>query len=120
MKFTVAFILLVLNSAFGFGQTAEFFCDHPVHKFPKTQEGVQLKYTFEISNTGKAPLIISDYDVACTCTRHIVIGNDKRSFTCVTDLEGVFELDTFLGFGKFMYRMVTKKFRRLTKAKGGI
>ncbi|MDH4472623.1 MAG: DUF1573 domain-containing protein [Fluviicola sp.] len=92
MKFTVAFILLVLNSAFGFGQTAEFFCDHPVHKFPRTQEGVQLKYTFEISNTGKAPLIISDYDVACTCTKVTLPGvikpGDVAEITVEFDTNG--------------------------------
>ncbi len=56
----------------------------------------------------------------CAGTCYVVIGNDQRSFACITDFEGVFELNAFLGFGEFMYRMGTKKFRRLTKAKGGI
>jgi hypothetical protein len=58
-----------MNSAFGFGQTAEFFVQSPLHKFPKTTEGVQLKHTFEVTNTGDVPLIISNYEVACSCTK---------------------------------------------------
>jgi hypothetical protein len=59
----------MINSAFGFGQTAEFFVQSPVHKFPKTLEGVQLKYTYEVTNNGDIPLIISSYEVSCSCTK---------------------------------------------------
>jgi hypothetical protein len=69
MKLSVAVILLILNSAFGFGQTAEFFVKTPLHKFPKTTEGVQLKHTFEVTNNGEVPLIVSKYEVACSCTK---------------------------------------------------
>lgn len=69
MRLAVIALLLMICSAAGPGQLAEFFCSAPVKKFPKTREGVQLKHTFEISNTGKAPLIISKYEVACTCTK---------------------------------------------------
>lgn len=58
-----------MNSAFGFGQTAEFFVQSPLHKFPKTTEGVQLKHTFEVTNNGEAPLVISTYEVSCPCTK---------------------------------------------------
>jgi len=60
---------LVINSALGFGQEAEFFVKKPVHKFPKTAEGVLLEHSFTVVNTGKAPLIISDYKVECACTK---------------------------------------------------
>lgn len=63
-----ALLLIVLNSAFGFGQTAEFFVDNAVHKFPKTKEGAQLKHGFVVTNKGSVPLIISSYEVSCSCT----------------------------------------------------
>ena len=62
-------LLLKLNSALVFGQEAEFSLEEKVHKFPKTKEGVLLEHYFEISNTGEAPLVISDYKVACKCTK---------------------------------------------------
>ncbi len=69
MRLVALITLVILNSAFGFGQTAEFFVDKPLHKFPKTQEGAQLKHTFTVTNKGTTPLIISSYEVACTCTK---------------------------------------------------
>jgi len=64
-----AVLIILMNSAFGFGQKAEFFVKEPMHKFPKTVEGVQLKHTFEVTNNGDVPLIISSYEVACSCTK---------------------------------------------------
>ncbi|GAB5419031.1 MAG: DUF1573 domain-containing protein [Crocinitomicaceae bacterium] len=61
--------LITLNSALVFGQEAEFSLDEKVHKFPKTKEGVLLEHNFQITNTGDAPLLISDYRVNCTCTK---------------------------------------------------
>ena len=69
MKLYFAIIIIAFSSAFGFGQTAEFFLKKPVHKFPKTMEGVVLEHDYLIENRGEAPLIISDYKVACTCTK---------------------------------------------------
>lgn len=69
MRLVALITLVILNSAFGFGQTAEFFVDKPVHKFPKAQEGAQLTHTFTVTNKGTAPLIISSFEVACTCTK---------------------------------------------------
>lgn len=77
MRLAVITLLLWICSAAGPGQSAEFFCASPVKKFPKTREGVQLKHTFEISNTGKAPLVISRYEVACTCTKVKLPGTIK-------------------------------------------
>lgn len=62
-------ILLALNSAPGFGQQAEFFVEAPTHKFPKTKEGVQLKHEFIVVNKGSVPLVISGFEVACSCTK---------------------------------------------------
>ena len=69
MRLFFAIILIALNSAPGFGQEAEFSIDKAVFRFPKTREGTLLKHSYHITNTGDAPLIISDYEVACTCTK---------------------------------------------------
>ena len=63
----VAFILI--NSAFCIGQKAEFSVDKSVFTFPKTKEGPVLLHDFIVTNTGTAPLIISDYKVSCPCTK---------------------------------------------------
>lgn len=69
MKLLFAIITLLLNSAPGFGQEAEFFVDKAIHKFPKTYEGVVLEHVFHVENHGNIPLIISSYEVACSCTK---------------------------------------------------
>jgi len=43
--------------------------EEKVYKFPKTKQGVLLEHEFKITNTGDAPLIISDYRVSCKCTK---------------------------------------------------
>ena len=69
MRLFFAIIIIALSSAPGFGQVAEFSIKEPVHKFPKTREGEVLEHTFTIKNTGTAPLIITGYSVACSCTK---------------------------------------------------
>jgi len=71
-KLYFAIIIIAFNSAFGFGQMAEFSIKKSTHKFPNTEEGVLLEHYFVIENTGDAPLILSDYKVACTCTKIIL------------------------------------------------
>jgi len=71
-KLYFAIIFIALNSALGFGQTAEFSVNKATHKFAKTLEGVVLEHFFLIENTGDVPLILSDYKVACTCTKLIL------------------------------------------------
>lgn len=65
-------ILIFLSSATGFAQSAELRFEETVHKFPKTYEGVLLEHDFKFTNTGDTPLIISDYKVACTCTKAVL------------------------------------------------
>lgn len=72
MRLVLTLIVIAFNSALGFGQAAEFFVKQPSHKFPKTAEGKVLEHTFTVTNTGKAPLIISDYKVECTCTKVVL------------------------------------------------
>lgn len=69
----VIFLFVVMNSALVFSQ-AKFQVDKPSHKFPKANEGEQLQHAFTVSNVGNEPLIISSYDVACTCTKVILPG----------------------------------------------
>jgi hypothetical protein len=109
MKLLVVLILL-MNSAIGLGQSAEFFVKERLHKFPKTLEGVQLKHTYEISNTGKAPLIISSYKVACPCTKvtlpgpiqpgetgYITLAYDTNGKSYVQDRKIILQTNTLKG-----------------------
>lgn len=72
MRLFFAIIIIALSSAPVFGQAAEFSIKDAVHKFPNTKEGVVLEHSFSFTNTGKAPLIISDYEVGCPCTKVII------------------------------------------------
>jgi hypothetical protein len=38
------------------------------HDFGKIEEGVQATYTFEFTNTGTAPVVISNAQASCGCT----------------------------------------------------
>jgi hypothetical protein len=58
-----------MNSAIAYGQLAEFYFDSRIHKFEAVKAGVNLEHTFEFTNTGKEPLIISNYEVDCPCTK---------------------------------------------------
>jgi hypothetical protein len=62
-------LFFLLSSALVSGQKAELFFDDPYYKFPKAIEGDQLEHRFTFTNTGSEPLVITDYKVACVCTR---------------------------------------------------
>lgn len=66
------FLFLFLFLALGSLAQADFSVDKATHKFPKTKEGTLLEHNYKITNTGNAPLIISDYHVQCTCTKVIL------------------------------------------------
>jgi hypothetical protein len=61
-------ILIVLKTAFVFGQVAVFSAKYKTIKFPKTPEGEQLNFSYEIKNKGKAPLELYSWEAECTCT----------------------------------------------------
>lgn len=66
----IALLVLILNSAIASAQLAEFsFSEKSVYKADEIQEGDQLNYTWHFVNSGDAPLIISGYDVECSCTK---------------------------------------------------
>lgn len=58
----------IFNSAFCFAQLGEFSFEKKIHKFDAAAEGSQLECTFSFTNSGKAPLIITRYEVECPCT----------------------------------------------------
>lgn len=65
-------VVLFLSLTSGFFAQADFSVDKSTHKFPKIDEGVVLEHEYKITNTGNAPLIISDYRVQCTCTKVVL------------------------------------------------
>ena len=65
----VIICFLLINSAIAFGQYAEFDFLKRVHKFDPAEEGVVLEHDYAFTNSGDEPLIISEYKVACTCTK---------------------------------------------------
>jgi hypothetical protein len=63
-------IIFIVNSAIGFGQSAEFsFQDKTTIKFPRTPEGEQLQHYFVFENSGSQPLIIQEAKTTCPCTQ---------------------------------------------------
>lgn len=61
-------ITIFLNSAIAFGQYAEFNFDKKVIKLDAVQEGEVVETTFSFKNKGDEPLIITNYEVECSCT----------------------------------------------------
>jgi hypothetical protein len=47
---------------------AKITFDNPVHNFGTIYEGTEVEHTFEFTNTGDSPLIISDVKPSCGCT----------------------------------------------------
>lgn len=68
MRF-LSYAFILLNSAFCIGQSAEFSIEEPVFKSQKVVEGTLLEHDFHFKNTGNNPLIISNFKVACPCTK---------------------------------------------------
>ena len=63
-------LLILLNSALGYAQTAEFnFLNPTTHDWDQVDEGVQLKHYFIFENSGNVPLVIDDAMVSCGCTK---------------------------------------------------
>ena len=65
----VALAICMILSAIGFGQLADFSFKKNAFHFGKIQEGTIIKQYVIFKNSGKAPLIIEDYGIECTCTK---------------------------------------------------
>lgn len=69
MRALAILFCLILDSAVGFSQTAEFsFLSPTTHTWEKTHEGEILEHYFVYKNTGNAPLVMENVEVACNCT----------------------------------------------------
>ena len=62
----------MLKTALVLGQVAVFTAKYKTIKFPKTPEGKELKFSYEIKNKGKAPLEIYSSETECSCT-HVTL-----------------------------------------------
>ena len=72
MRVTSIIVLLFAFGIAGFGQNkAAITFEETVIKFPKTQGGDVLNFSYPFKNTGTEPLIIENIKVACTCTKPI-------------------------------------------------
>ena len=58
----------MLNSALALSQVAEFVVLDRNIKLPKTKEGELVHFSYTFLNHGKAPLLISEIKVQCSCT----------------------------------------------------
>tara|TARA_X000000950_G_C13444144_1_gene469263 strand:- start:120 stop:491 length:372 start_codon:yes stop_codon:yes gene_type:complete len=67
MKKIIAVLLLTLCYSLNFAQ-AKAEIDKKTFKFPKTKEGITINHTYNLTNTGDAPLLIQKYEVSCSCT----------------------------------------------------
>lgn len=66
--FHFGLLALVLFVSFqGFSQ-AKLIITEPKKNFGFVQRGVVVKNEYEINNAGNAPLIITDAEIACSCT----------------------------------------------------
>jgi hypothetical protein len=63
-------IIIAMNTVSPIKGGAVFsFLNKTTYKFTDTQEGVLLTHVFKFKNIGYQPLAISDYKVACSCTK---------------------------------------------------
>lgn len=62
------FFFLILGSLSVFAQPV-FQVDKAIFVFSDTEEGEILTHIYKIKNEGNEPLIISDFKVACSCTK---------------------------------------------------
>lgn len=70
MKLFVFAIIIAIGTASPSLDGAVFsFVGKTTFMFADVIEGEQLSHSFEFTNTGNEPLIISDYKVACSCTK---------------------------------------------------
>jgi len=96
MKLFVFAIIIAIGTASPTKDGAVFsFVGKTMFMFADVKEGKQLSHTFEFINTGNEPLIISDFKVACSCTKAMfskepILPNQKSKITITFDTKGKF------------------------------
>lgn len=105
-------IIIALSSAFTFRSGAEFSFLDRNHDFTDVKEGVVLEHDFSFTNVGDAPLVISDFKVACSCTKIIfpeapVLPNQKGVVHLSFDTKGKY------GFQSRKIEIVSNAARKL-------
>lgn len=86
-------IIIALSSAFTLRSGAEFYFSEKNHDFTDTKQGVVLEHDFVFKNVGDVPLVITDYKVACSCTKITfpkdpVLPNQEGTIHLTFDTEG--------------------------------
>ncbi len=86
-------LIIAFNSAFCISQSAEFSFVKDFKKFDKVKEGAILSHYYVFKNTGKAPLLIDSYEVACHCTKveypkHPILPGKTDSIKLTFDTKG--------------------------------
>ncbi|MEY3237339.1 MAG: hypothetical protein RI883_1440 [Bacteroidota bacterium] len=115
-------VFIILNSAIGFTQSAEFFVKKPIFKFPKTNEGIVLEHVFSVTNKGKAPLLISDYEVECSCTKAFfstepILPGETTEIKITFETEGKYNLQDRIIYFKTNTKKKTEKLSIIVKVK---
>lgn len=64
--------------------------ENPIYEFGTVKEGEKVEHTYNFTNTGKSPLIISNVSASCGCTtpeysKHPINPGEKGSVTVVFD-----------------------------------
>lgn len=65
-------LIILFKAAVVFGQSAVFSAKYKTIKFPPTPEGEVLSFSYEVKNTGKAPLEMYNAEAECSCTEVIL------------------------------------------------
>lgn len=90
-------IIIALSSAFTLTGGAEFYFEETRVKFADSNEGAILEHDYMFKNTGTQPLIISEYKVACSCTKiefpaHPIAPGENGKIHLRFDTEGKYGL----------------------------
>jgi len=94
MKLFVFAIIIAIGTASPSKDGAVFsFVGKTMFMFADVEEGEQLLHTFKFTNTGNEALIISDYQVACSCTKAVfskapILPGQKSEITIRFDSKG--------------------------------
>ncbi len=96
MKLFVFAIIIAIGTASPTKDGAVFsFVGKTSFMFADVREGEQLSHTFIFTNIGNEPLVISDYKVACSCTKAIfskapILPGQESEITITFDSKGKF------------------------------